>query len=199
MKIIIGFRKSTPKGSGPNQFDMIKPGTGNTNIIRNKILRAMENEPDGNYDGTNDPVYDFYIIDGTRKSVTNSFDLAGEIVGVTDDKTLIEFNLDVDGSVKISKIETTNEEQLPQESTVKQLEKIRKQTKSVTIDDEVSKMSKQGANIQYARNPIDTGIESYQDYERNNKNFDKKHTFKRIKPFKNFCVPQVTSHKKKKK
>ena len=55
-------------------------------------------------------------------------------------------------------------ESLPQESTVKQLERIRKETKSVTIDDKISDMSKQGANIQYIHNPVDTGVESIQDY-----------------------------------
>jgi hypothetical protein len=30
-------------------------------------------------------------------------------------------------------------------------------------------MSKKGHNLQYYRNPIDTGIESYQDFQRNNK------------------------------
>jgi hypothetical protein len=199
MKVIIGIRKSAPKGGKVEQFEMLRPGTGNSNVIKNKILRAIESDSDGNYPGTDEPIYDFYITDGNRKSVSNSFALAGEVVGVVDDKTLIEFNMDENGDVKISKVETTNEEQLPQESTVKQLEKIRKQTKSVTIDDELSKMSKQGANIQYSRNPIDTGIESYQDFERGNKDFDSKHKFTNIKPFKNFGVPQTNSHKKKNK
>ena len=199
MKIIIGIRKSSPKGGKVEQFEMIRSGSGNANVIKNKVLRAIESNPEGNYEGTDEPVYDFYITDGTRKCVSNSFALAGEIVGVTDDKTLIEFNMDDNGNVIISKVETTSEGALPQQTTVDQLKKIRKQTKSVTIDDELSKLNNQGANIQFSRNPIDTGIESIQDYEISNKNFDKKHVFKRIKPFSDYMLPQITSHKKGKK
>jgi len=169
MKVIIGIRKSAPKGGKLEQFEMLRPGTGNPNVIKNKILRAIEFDSDGNYPGTDEPIYDFYITDGDRKSVSNSFALAGEVVGVIDDKTLIEFNMDENGDVKISKVETTNEEQLPQESTVKQLKRIRKISKGTDIGDKISDMSKQGANIQYIQNPIDKGIESIQDYWRKNK------------------------------
>jgi hypothetical protein len=65
---------------------------------------------------------------------------------------------------------------LPQESTVKQLKKIKKKIDKEIggdIGDKISDMNKQGANIDYIRNPIETGIESYQDYQKNNKN-DKK-------------------------
>ncbi len=62
-------------------------------------------------------------------------------------------------------------ESLPREQTVKQWEKIRKLTKGVDIGDRISDMNKQGANIQYIQNPIDTGIESYEDYEKHNKKF----------------------------
>jgi uncharacterized membrane protein YheB (UPF0754 family) len=58
---------------------------------------------------------------------------------------------------------------LPRESSVKQLEELRRKTKKVTIDDKISDMNKQGANIQYIHNPVDTGIESYEDYQRNAK------------------------------
>jgi len=62
-------------------------------------------------------------------------------------------------------------ESLPREQTVKQWEKLRKLTKGVDIGDRISDMNKQGANIQYIQNPIDTGIESYEDYEKHNKKF----------------------------
>jgi hypothetical protein len=32
-------------------------------------------------------------------------------------------------------------------------------------------MNKQGSNIQYIQNPIDSGIESYEDFEKHNKKF----------------------------
>ena len=62
-------------------------------------------------------------------------------------------------------------ESLPREQTVNQWEKLRKLTKGVDIGDRISDMNKQGANIQYIQNPIDTGIESYEDYEKHNKKF----------------------------
>ena len=68
--------------------------------------------------------------------------------------------------------EFVNEEALPQESTVNQLKKIKKTIDKEIggdIGDKISDMNKQGANIQYIRNPIETGIESYQDFERKNR------------------------------
>lgn len=55
---------------------------------------------------------------------------------------------------------------LPRERTVKQWKKLRKITKSTDIGDKISDMNKQGANIHYIHNPVDTGIESYEDYQR---------------------------------
>lgn len=87
-----------------------------------------------------------------------------------------------------------NEEQLPQQSTVDQLKRLRKATKNVTIDDKISDMNKQGANIQYIRNPVDSGVESYQDFTKSGDN-----SFTKIKPFKDYIIPQSTSNKKNKK
>jgi len=58
---------------------------------------------------------------------------------------------------------------LPRKSTVTQLKKLRKITKNVDIGDKISDMNKQGANIQYIHNPVDVGIESYEDYLKNSK------------------------------
>jgi len=80
-------------------------------------------------------------------------------------------------------------EQLPQQSSVDQFKKVKKVIDKEIggdIGDKVSDMNKQGANIQYIQNPIESGIESFQDFERNNKNFDQKHIFKRLKPFRIF-------------
>jgi len=66
------------------------------------------------------------------------------------------------------KIELTKES-LPRESTVNQLKKIkRKMDKEIggDIGDKISDMNKQGANIMFIRNPIKTGIESYENYEK---------------------------------
>jgi hypothetical protein len=81
----------------------------------------------------------------------------------------LEFNKDHDDNIFISEVDSSvNEESLPQETTVKQLERIRKISKKTDIGDRISDMNKQGANIQYIHNPIDTGIESIQDYWKNN-------------------------------
>jgi hypothetical protein len=58
---------------------------------------------------------------------------------------------------------------LPSERSKKQWVKLRKITKGVDIGDKISDMNKQGANIQYIHNPVDTGIESYEDYQKNAK------------------------------
>lgn len=65
-------------------------------------------------------------------------------------------------------------ESLPQLKSVEQLQMVRKISKGTDIGDRISDMNKQGANIEYIQNPIDTGIETYQDYTFNNKNFDMK-------------------------
>ena len=83
-------------------------------------------------------------------------------------------------------------ESLPRQETVNQWKRLRKMTKGVDIGDRISDMNKQGANIQYIHNPIDTGIESYEDYQRNNKKFIPSWNLKHlISPF------QVKSKKKK--
>ena len=86
-------------------------------------------------------------------------------------------------------IEEINEEGLPQKSTVNQLKKIKKTIDKEIggdIGDKISDMNNQGANIQYIQNPIETGIESIQDQEAENKNFDGKHNLKRLRTFKDF-------------
>jgi hypothetical protein len=94
-------------------------------------------------------------------------------------------------------------EQLPQQASVDQLKNVKKiidKEIGGDIGDKVSDLNKQGANIQYYRNPIETGIESFQDYEKDNKNFDPKHIFKRIKPFRNFInAPHRSETRKTKK
>jgi hypothetical protein len=59
-------------------------------------------------------------------------------------------------------------ENLPRQSTVNQLKRLRKLTKGIDIGDKISDMNKQGANIQYIKNPIDTGIQSIEDYWKHN-------------------------------
>jgi len=72
--------------------------------------------------------------------------------------------------LKFNEFEVTNEA-LPNEETVKQLKRVMKKSAKTDIGNRISDMEKQGANIQYIQNPIDTGIESREDYEKHNKKF----------------------------
>ncbi|NBO22155.1 hypothetical protein EBU94_02280 [bacterium] len=110
-------------------------------------------------------------------------DLVGELISFEDKIFSVESE---ENEIKIFEVKENDdifEGALPQESTVKQLEKIRKKTKSVTIDDKVAGMSKKGANLQYYRNPIDTGIQSYQDFERKGRKKFKIKDWKKYKPY----------------
>jgi len=62
-------------------------------------------------------------------------------------------------------------ESLPRQRTVDQLKALRKMTKGTDIGDRIPDLMKQGANIHYSKNVVDSGIESYEDYERHNKKF----------------------------
>ena len=62
-------------------------------------------------------------------------------------------------------------ESLPRQMSVEQLKRVMKQSARTDIGNRISDMNKQGANIQYIQNPIDSGIESYEDYEKHNKKF----------------------------
>ncbi len=74
--------------------------------------------------------------------------------------------------MKILKFEEFNvNESLPRQQTVDQLKKVMKMSAKTDIGNRISDMNKQGANIQYIENPIDTGIESYEDFEKHNKKF----------------------------
>lgn len=74
--------------------------------------------------------------------------------------------------MKILKFYQYISESLPQQTTVDQLKRIKStMNKEIggDIGDKISDMNKQGANIDFIRNPIQTGIESYQDWERSNR------------------------------
>ena len=75
-----------------------------------------------------------------------------------------------DGSIDFSDFEPTNEA-LPRKSTVDQLKRVMKMSAKTDIGNRISDMNKQGANIQYIQNPINSGIESYEDFEKHNKKF----------------------------
>lgn len=62
-------------------------------------------------------------------------------------------------------------EALPRQQTVDQLKRVMKLSAKTDIGNRISDMNKQGSNIQYIQNPIDSGIESYEDFEKHNKKF----------------------------
>ena len=72
--------------------------------------------------------------------------------------------------LKFNEFEVTNEA-LPNQDTVRQLKRVMKMSAKTDIGNRISDMNKQGANIQYIENPIETGIESREDYEKHNKKF----------------------------
>ena len=92
--------------------------------------------------------------------------------------------LNEDGTITVSTEEIpSNEGALPRQSTVNQLNRIRKATKSTTIDDSTPKMK--GANLGYEGSTVDRGIESYEDFEKKNKSFVSGWNLKHLKsPFK---------------
>jgi hypothetical protein len=44
-------------------------------------------------------------------------------------------------------------------------------------------MNREGENIMWIRNPVDSGIESYQDYQKKGKKFNTNWNLKHLKPF----------------
>lgn len=168
MKKIISARLSAQEGESLNQFFR---GQGNT--IRTKIINLIERNPGADFD--------FLVDDNGSKSIQYASDLVGEVVNIVDDTCIAEFEENDEGEIEISF--SFFEGALPRESTVKQLKKLRQKTKGTDIGDKISDMSKQGANISYIRNPIDTGIESIEDYWKGNKKFKPNQNIK-IKKFK---------------
>ena len=71
---------------------------------------------------------------------------------------------------RFEEFEMTNEA-LPNKKSVDQLKKVMKMSARTDIGNRISDMNKQGANIHYIQNPIDTGIESKEDYDEHNKKF----------------------------
>jgi hypothetical protein len=93
-------------------------------------------------------------------------ELVGQSIIICDGPWLAQFN--EDGTIDVV-IETN--ESLPRQKSVDQLKKVMKMSAKTDIGNRISDMNKQGANIQYIQNPIDSGIESYEDFEKKNKSF----------------------------
>jgi hypothetical protein len=184
MKRIISIRKKT---ADPSIRDQFIRGTDKT--VQTKIINMINADPNMNYD--------FLIIENGKKSIQSAVDLIGEVVNIIDEDYIAEFIESEDEEVEI--LLSNNEGALPQQSTVDQLNKIRKISKGTDIGDKISNMNKQGANIQYIQNPIDTGIESYQEFQKKNKKFIPNLNLKSLKPFKTYTYEPGKSHVPSKK
>lgn len=129
-----------------------------------------------------------FVVDDNGVKTVKSFgpddinpDLVGQKVAIVNDTAFALFN--EDGTIEL--VHPTNES-LPRQQTVDQLKKLRKISKSTDIGDRISNMNKQGSNIQYYRNAVDSGIESYEDFEKKNKSFVPSWNLKHlISPFRN--------------
>jgi hypothetical protein len=143
-----------------------------------RIKSLIQNNSDDNFD---------FVIDDDGKKSVKSFgvdninpELVGETLDIINSEVKAKFN--EDGSIEI--VEGSNEnrimrfgdfekvyEALPRQHSIDQLKKLRKLTKGIDIGDRVPNMKQQGANIHFMRNPVDSGIESYEDFEKHNKGF----------------------------
>lgn len=138
-----------------------KEGEPSSYTERDKIINIIQKNVDGKFQ--------LLVDEDGDQSTVYSDDLIGEVVNIVDDTCIAEFLEGEDGSVGVSF--SVFEGALPREETVKQLKKLRKLTKGMDIGDKISDLTKQGANISYIRNPVDTGIESIEDYWKKNKKF----------------------------
>jgi hypothetical protein len=93
-------------------------------------------------------------------------ELVGQSIMICDGPWMAQFN--DDGTIDV--VIGTNES-LPRQQSVNQLKRVMKMSAKTDIGNRISDMNKQGANVQYIQNPIDSGIESYEDFEKKNKTF----------------------------
>lgn len=73
--------------------------------------------------------------------------------------------------MRIKRFEEFITESLPTQKSVDQLKRVMKISAKTDIGNRISDMNKQGANIQYIQNPIETGIESKEEYDKHNRKF----------------------------
>lgn len=172
---IIGARISQSYSGMLEQFPRGTNGT-----LKKKITNLMREY--------SDLPMDFLIQEGKTKYIKKSSDLIGKVLFVIDESTTVEVH-DFHGTQMME-----INESLPQSSTVKQLEDIRKISKKTDIGDRVA--DTEGANLQFLHNPIDDGIESIQDYD--NSKFDQSQ-LKHVSSFTEFGNPIAIQKNKKKK
>lgn len=178
---IIGIRLDREKETIilPRQAQEIGIDTKSENLIQSRIIsKIRDNEGDDFILTFQDPNSGRV---GRRPSLQRPFgpnylqttitdnkseiNLAGQTIDIVNSNSQAIFELD--GTITV--VQKQIEGALPRQSTVKQLDRIRKATKSTTIDDRIPKLK--GANLGYEGNTIDRGIESFEDFEKKNKSF----------------------------
>ena len=123
-------------------------------------------------DKNKEDVFHFVIEDDGVKTVKEfgpeniNPELVGQSIIICDGPWMAQFN--EDGTIDV--VIGTNES-LPRQQSVDQLKRVMKMSAKTDIGNRISDMNKQGANVQYIQNPIDSGIESYEDFEKKNKTF----------------------------
>jgi hypothetical protein len=144
----------------------LKPYGGSSEFISvsSKIKSLIEKNPEDNF---------HFVVDDNGVKTVKEFgldninpELVGKNIPIIEETYFAQFN--EDGTISI--VVGTNES-LPRQHTVDQLKRVMKQSARTDIGNRISDMNKQGANIQYIQNPIETGIESYEDFEKHNKKF----------------------------
>ena len=156
----------------------LKPFGGPTEFIsvQGRIKSMLVKYTDDNFD---------FVIDDNGNKYVKTFgvdfvnsELVGQTLPIVNDRIKVQFNGDgtidiIEGVSEnmIMRFSEFNEGALPRQETVNQLKRLRKATKGIDIGDRVPNLKKQGANIHFDRNPVDSGVESYEDFEKQNKGF----------------------------
>jgi hypothetical protein len=146
----------------------LKPYGGSSEFVTltHKIKSLIEKNFDDNFHFVIDEDGVKRVIEFGPDSIDK--DLVGQIIPIREGRYSVKFN--EDGTLNLIEGAQLNES-LPRQKSVDQLKALRKQTRGIDIGDRIPDLIKQGANIQYSRNVIDSGIESYEDFEKSNKRF----------------------------
>lgn len=175
MKKITGVRLGNVfKGQRPSEFILYREKTDSAASAKKRIIAFIKKNIK-EFD-----ILEFQIQDETgKKYVEKAENLKGEVINIVDDNTIAEIN--DDNTIDISDDVNLSEGALPNKHTLDQLKMVRRLSKKDDIGDRIQKM--QGANLHYMRNPIDTGIETMQDFEKHNKKFQPNWNLKHLRPF----------------
>jgi hypothetical protein len=110
----------------------------------------------------------FYTEISVKTYSANSYESAKSIEELEDDAKYIHYKLNY---IILRFSHNDLNESLPNQKSVDQLERVMKISAKTDIGNRISDMNKQGANIHYMQNPIETGIESREEYDKHNKSF----------------------------